>query len=149
MQHLDEPRIIVVHDLAVPQIKLCDLCHIFITKGKIPDIHILHHAVFVHGFRNYDHASLHIPPKGCLSRALPIFFPDLCQYRMSEDSIISFSKWSPRFWNHSVFSHESQGVFLLGGSDTDPGNPGPDCQERSGSLSLLLHMWRPVPTAWW
>ena len=53
MKHFSKSRIIMVYNLAVSQIQFCDLRHIFLAELEIPDIRVLLHAVFMHGFRNH------------------------------------------------------------------------------------------------
>lgn len=51
---------------------LSNRCHIFLTKLKVPDIHVLLHSLFVHRFWDNGHASLVIPAKSGLGNALSI-----------------------------------------------------------------------------
>ena len=113
VEHLHKRRIIMVDDLAVTQIQLRDLCHILIAEFKIPDIHVLFHAVLVYGLRDDSHPTLYIPAQRHLGSALSVFLTDLCQDRMSENPMISFGKRSPCLWLHTVFFHQGKGVFLL------------------------------------
>ena len=75
-EHLDECRIIVVHDLAVSQILAGDRCHLFIAQLEVPDVDVLFHPFHMHGFRDDGHAALRIPAKHDLSGALAMLLAD-------------------------------------------------------------------------
>lgn len=112
VQHFHKSGIVVVYDLAVTQIQFGDFRHILLAEFKIPDIHILLHAVLVYGFGDYHHASLYVPPQSHLGRALSVFLTDLCQHRMGKDPVISLRKGAPCLRYHAVLLHQLQCIFL-------------------------------------
>src|SRR5699024_2930367 len=111
--HLYKRRIIMIYDLAVTKIKLCDLRHIICTELEIPDVHVLLYTVFVHRLRNNDYISLGIPSQSDLCSALSIFLTDLCQHRVGKDAMTALCERSPRFRNNSVLLHKRKCILLL------------------------------------
>ena len=84
VEHLDELRVIVVHNAAVAHIQGVDPVHFLLGKGEVPDIKILFHAVPVNSLGNDHHAPLDIPTQGHLGGSLTVGAADLRENRVGE-----------------------------------------------------------------
>ena len=92
VEHLHEGGAAVVHDLTVPDVQLGDLSHVPIAEGKIPDIHVLLHAVPVDRLGDDHHPPLDVPPQGHLGGGLAVLLSDGGEDGMGEDAVLSLGK---------------------------------------------------------
>ena len=102
MEHLDKLGVAVVHDLAVADVELCDLCHILVAELEVPDGQVLLHALLVDGLRDDGDAALDVPPQGHLGGALAVFLADGGQHGMGEDAVVALGKETPCFGMDAV-----------------------------------------------
>ena len=82
----------MIYDLAVTEVKLCDLLNIIIRKQEIPNADILLHTLYMNRLRQDRNSSLNIPFQCDLCCGLSVFFSDLRKNRVCEDAVFSFGK---------------------------------------------------------
>ena len=113
VEHLDKLGVTVVHDLAVADVELCDLCHILVAELEVSDGQVLLHAILVDGLRDDGDAALDVPPQGHLGGALAVFLADGGQHGMGEDAVAALGKGTPCFGMDAVLLHQRCGRFAF------------------------------------
>lgn len=96
-----------------PSIQCFDGSHIFFAQGKIKDLEILFHPVFVDGFGNDNHIALKQKTQGGLGSCFSIAGADGSQYGVGEQIVSTFRKGSPGFDLTAVLFHIFFGGLLL------------------------------------
>ena len=113
VEHLDEPGVAVVHDLAVADVQPGDLHHVLIAEGKVPDGNVLLHALSVDGLGDDGDAPLDVPTQSHLGGALAVLLTDPGQHGMRKDAVVALGEGAPCLGVDAVRLHERQGVLLL------------------------------------
>ena len=102
VEHLHKGRGGVVYNLAVTQVQLFDLRHLFPGEGKVPHRHVLLHPIFVDRFGDNHHPPLEVPAQRHLGGGLAMLFANSSKHRMGEDAVFALGKGAPGFGNNTA-----------------------------------------------
>ena len=90
-----------------------DRCHIFIREREVENVDILYHTISVCGLRQHNNTALNIPAEHDLSSGLAIFFADIYERFILEQTASALTEGRPRLTLYAVLVHVLLGDLLL------------------------------------